>query len=251
MNRIQPIHPTLTRALTNTVTRATAVAASFLLPAIAYAAAPAHGAAESADAHGGGHDGGVVFFNNPFAGEEKTGIIWLFINFAALMFILNKLLFVPLKRKTAAKHDSIKESLEKATAAHKEAESIISEYRGRMEKLDDEIAELKANAKKRAESDRQSIIEAAEAEALRIKESATAAAERDAEGRRKALENEILDRALERAEVAIRKTIAAGDQRRMVDDYVQGLAGMKLGSPGQATTQSSAAPTAIPTGGAS
>lgn len=232
MNRIHPIQRTLTRA--------TAVAASFLLPAIAYAAAPAHGAAEGhADAHAGGHDGGIVFFNNPFAGEEKTGILWLFINFAALMFILNKLLFVPLRRKTAAKHDDIKASLEKATAAHTEAESIISEYRGRMEKLDDEIAELKANAKKRAESDRKSIIEAAEAEAQRIKDSAKAAAERDAEGRRKALENEILDRALERAEVAIRKTIAAGDQRRMVDDYVQGLGGMKLGSPGKATTTTS------------
>lgn len=243
MNRIYPIrHPRMTA-----LTRATAVAASFLLPAIAFAAAPEHGAEA---AHDAGHDGGIVFFNNPFAGEEKTGILWLFINFAALMFILNKLLFVPLRRKTAAKHDDIKASLEKATAAHKEAESIISEYRGRMEKLDDEIAEVMANAKKRAETDRKSIIAAAEAEAQRIKESATASAEREAEGRRKALENEILDRALDRAEAAIRKTIAAGDQRRMVDGYVQGIAGMKLGSPGQATTTAPTAPTAPTAGGA-
>ncbi|MGH1348286.1 MAG: hypothetical protein ACRBN8_42415 [Nannocystales bacterium] len=236
MNRIHPIQRTLTHA--------TAVAASFLLPALAYAAAPAHGAPEGhADAggHADAHDGGIVFFNDPFAGEEKTGILWLLINFAALMFILNKLLFIPLRKKTAAKHDDIKASLEKATAAHDEASSIIAEYRGRMEKLDDEIAELKADAKKRAENDRKSIIEAAEAEAQRIKDSAKAAAERDAEGRRKALENEILDRALERAEAAIRKTIAAGDQRRMVDDYVQGLGGMKLGSPGQATTTTNSA----------
>ncbi len=220
-----------------------AVAASYLLPAIAYAAphGEAHGA--EADGHGGGHggDGGIVFFNDPFAGEEKTGIIWLLINFAALMFVLNKLLFQPLIRKTAAKHDDIKSSLEKATAAHKEAESIISEYRGRMEKLDDEIAELKADAKKRAESDRKKIIEAAEAEAQRIKDAAKSAAERDAETRRKALENEILDRALERAEAAIRKSIGSADQRRMVDDYVSGLSGVKLGSPGQSTTTSSGA----------
>lgn len=220
-----------------------AVAASYLLPAIAYAA-PAHGEAAGeahGDGHGGGHDGGIVFFNDPFAGEEKTGILWLLINFAALMFILNKLLFQPLIRKTAAKHDDIKSSLEKATSAHKEAESIIAEYRGRMEKLDDEIAELKANAKKRAEADRETIIADAKAEAERIKEAAKAAAERDAESHRKALENEILDRALERAEAAIRKTIASTDQRRMVDDYVSGLSGVKLGSPGQSTTTSSGA----------
>ena len=211
-----------------------ALAASYLLPALAAASPAEHGAEAHGDAHGA-HDGGIVFFNNPFAGEEKTGIIWLLINFAALMFLLNKLLFQPLIRKTAAKHDDIKSSLEKATAAHKEAEGIIAEYRGRMEKLDDEIAELKANAKARAEADRKSIIEAAEAEAVRIKEAATAAAERDAESHRKALENEILDRALERAEAAIRKTIAATDQRRMVDDYVKGLGNVKLGAPGQAT----------------
>lgn len=219
-----------------------AVAASYLLPAIAYAA-PAHGEAHGAEghtgAHGDGHDGGIVFFNDPFAGEEKTGIIWLLINFAALMFVLNKLLFQPLIRKTAAKHDDIKLSLEKATAARMEAESIISEYRGRMEKLDDEIAELKAGAKKRAESDRAKIIEAAQAEAQRIKDAAKAAAERDAESRRKALENEILDRALERAEATIRKAIGTTDQRRMVDDFVGSLGGVKLGSPGQATTTQS------------
>lgn len=207
-----------------------AVAVSYLLPAIAHAGP-----------HGEGHDDGIVFFNDPFAGEEKTGILWLLINFAALMFVLNKLLFQPLIRKTAAKHDDIKSSLEKATAAHKEAESIIAEYRGRMEKLDDEIAELEADAKKRAEADRKRIVEAAEAEAQRIKEAAKSAAERDAESRRKALENEILDRALERAEAAIRKSIGTADQRRMVDDYVGSLGNVTLGSPGQATTTSGGA----------
>ena len=220
--------------LRRTLTHGVALASSFLLPALASAASPAeHGAEHGADAHGG-----VVFFNDPFAGEEKTGILWLLINFAALMFVLNKLLFQPLIRKTATKHDVIKASLERATAAHEEAQGIIAEYRGRMEKLDDEIAELKADATQRAEADRKKIIEAAQAEAQRIKDAATAAAERDAESRRKALENEILDRALERAEAAIRRSIGSVDQRRMVDDYVGSLAGLKLGSPGQATTTS-------------
>ncbi len=159
------------------------------------------------------------------------------------MLILNKLLFVPLKRKTAAKHDAIKSQLAKATAAHEEAEGIIAEYRGRMERLDDEIAELKDTAKQRAAADRQKIIAAAEAEAERIKAAASAAAEREAESRRKALENEILDRALERAEATIRKRIDAGDQRRMADDYVQSLSGMTLGGPGQTSTTTSTTPT--------
>ncbi len=225
------------------ITRATAFAASFLLPALAIAAAPEHGAEHAHDAAGGhgAHDSSIVFINNPFAGEEKTGIIWLLINFGALMMVLNMLLFKPLKRKTAAKHDDIKSQLEKATAARTEAEGIISEYRGRMDRLDTEIEELKADAKKRAEADRQSIIDAAEAEAKRIKEAATAAAERDAASRRKALENEILDRALDRAEAAIRAKIGGPDQKRLVGDYVAGLANVKLAQPGQSTSTGGAA----------
>ncbi|MEM6296156.1 MAG: ATP synthase F0 subunit B [Myxococcota bacterium] len=228
------------------MTRATAFAASFLLPALVFAAAPEHGADHAHDAAGahGAHDSSIVFVNNPFAGEEKTGIIWLLINFGALMLVLNMLLFKPLKKKTAAKHDDIKSQLEKATAAREEAESIISEYRGRMDRLDSEIDELKADAKKRAEADRKSIIESAEAEATRIKDAATAAAERDATSRRKALENEILDRALDRAEAAIRAQLQRGggpDQKRLVDNYVSGLANVKLAQPGERTSSNGGA----------
>jgi F-type H+-transporting ATPase subunit b len=99
-----------------------------------------------------------------------------------------------------------------------------------MKRLDGEVEELMTDAKKRADADRAAIIAAAEDEAERIKTSATAAAEREAASRRRAIENEIVDRAVDRAEQIIRQRIAPGDQSRMLDDYIGQLEGVDLGA---------------------
>jgi F-type H+-transporting ATPase subunit b len=99
-----------------------------------------------------------------------------------------------------------------------------------MARLDGEIEELMADAKKRADADRAAIIAQAEEEAERIKASAQAAAEREAASRRRAIENEIVDRAVERAEQVIRQRISPSDQSRMLDDYVGQLDRIELGA---------------------
>jgi F-type H+-transporting ATPase subunit b len=209
--------------------RVVAFGVAMLLPAIAMAS-PEAGGHGHGEEHGGG---GIVWVTWPPWGEhDKTGVLWLVLNFAVLLYILEKLLFSKLRARTAEKHDLIKAELDKATKARNEAESIIREYRDRMDRLDGEVNELMADAKKRADADRRDIIEAAEAEAERIKASATAAAEREAAARRRQIEKEVIDRALERAESLIRSKIGPTDQRRMVDDYIGDLDDVDFGSGG-------------------
>jgi ATP synthase F0 subunit b len=208
--------------------KAIAFAIALLAPAIVWASPEA---AESVPpSHGDEHGGGIVWVTWPPWGDQgKTGVVWLFINFVILMYILEKLLFSKLRAKNAAKHDVIKAELGRATEARTEAESIIREYKDRMSRLDAEIEELTADAKKRADADRAAIIAAAEEEAERIKASARSAAEREAASRRRAIENEIVDRAIERAEQIIRQRIAPADQSRMLDDYIGQLDKVNLG----------------------
>jgi F-type H+-transporting ATPase subunit b len=209
-----------------------------LLPLVVMAASPEAGphGAEAAGghgaeaAHGAEHGGGIEWVTPILMNKGKTGLVWILINFAVLMWILDKLLFSKLRQKTADRHDQIKNELDKATAARKEAEGIIREYRQRMDKLDDEAAELMADAKRRAEADRKSIIAGAEEEAARIKSAATAAADREAEFRRRQLENEIVDRAVDRAEALLRQKLQPTDQKRMVDDYVQRIGSVDFGN---------------------
>ncbi len=183
----------------------------------------------------GGHDeahGGGIEWVTPIVGHDgKTGLLWILINFAALMWILERLLFRKLRERQREKHDAIKAELESATAARNEAESLIAEYRERLDRLDEEIAELMEDAKRRAEAERQKVVEAAEQEARRIKEAAAAAAEREAEARRRAIENEIVDRAVARAEALLRDRLTPTHQRQLVDDYIGRLSAVELRSP--------------------
>lgn len=193
----------------------------------------ATGPAPEPAAHGGhGHEGGIEWITPLFGSEGKIGLLWMLINFAALMWLLEKLLFSKLRARTAVKHDAIKSELDRAKSARKEAETVLADVRGKLDGLDKTVAEILAEAKTRAESDRKRVLEHAEAEAERIKAAAKASAERDAESRRRQLEAEIVDRAVARAEELIRARIDVMDQKRMVDEFVAQVPKAELGAGG-------------------
>jgi F-type H+-transporting ATPase subunit b len=179
-------------------------------------ALPAVAAPEAHDAH----DAGIQWISPVFGNSGKMGLLWILLNFAVLMWLLEKLLFSKLRAKTAAKSDGIKSELDRASAARKAAEGVMTDVRARLAKLDGEVASILDDAKARAEADRARIVAAAEAEAERIKATARASAEREAELRRRQLETEIVESAIARAEVILRGRINAADQSRMVDDFV-------------------------------
>lgn len=207
-----------------------------LTPAMVMAAAAAWPAlclaspAPEAGGHGGEHAGGHIEWLSPIIGNTgNLGLVWAFINFGVLLWILNKILFQPLIKRTRDKHDAVKSEIDKATAAREDAQALLAEYKGRLDRLDDEVAELMADAKAKAKADRERIIDAAKREAAQIKAAAEQAAEREANARRRQLETEIVDRAVERAEALIRQKITPADQRGMVDRYVDQLGGVDFG----------------------
>jgi F-type H+-transporting ATPase subunit b len=193
------------------------------------AASPATPPPHAEGAGGEALSGGVEWVTPILGHDGKTGLLWILVNFAVLMWVLERLLFSKLRARQAHQHDLVKTELSRATAARGEAEALISEYRGRLDRLDDEIVELTAEAERRAEADRASIIAAAKAEAERIQASAKQTAEREAEIRRRRIENEIVDRAVERAETLLRQKFTPADQDRMVGDYIQDISALQVG----------------------
>jgi ATP synthase F0 subunit b len=171
-------------------------------------------------ANPGAHETGIQWISPIFGNEGKMGLLWILINFAVLMYLLERLLFSKLRARTAEKSDAIKSELDRATAARKAAEEVMTSARGRLDKLDAEVKTILDEAKERAAADRDRIVAAAEVEAERIKAAARAGAEREAEQRRRELEAEIVDAAVARAEVILRGRIGAADHARMVDDFV-------------------------------
>jgi F-type H+-transporting ATPase subunit b len=209
----------------------------------AAAPAPAHGPApEPAGGGGHGHEGGIEWVTPLFGSDGKIGLLWMVINFAVLMWVLEKLLFSKLRVRTAAKHDAIKGELDKAKGARREAESVLADVRSKLDGLDATVAEILDEARTRAEADRKRLIQAAEREAARIEAAARASAAREAEGYRRQLEAEIVERAVSRAEELLRSRIDVMDQRRMVDEFVGQIAGAELGKPDTAPRAAAVAP---------
>jgi len=213
------------------------VFAVILAPALALASPP-HGEEHGAAGHGAGHgaheagEGGITWIGDGFLGgpgaDGKTGYALMLFNFFLLMLLLNKLLFKNLRSSNAEASDAIRLELERATRARAEAEALVAEYETKLGALEAEIVDIRGEAKRAAEAERAQIIADAKAQAEKIREAAERAGEREAARRRAALEAGIVAQALVRAEAAIRASFGPGDQRRLVDAWVDEVGSAKL-----------------------
>ena len=189
---------------------------------------------EHAEGHGEGHHGAFsisdpqFWIHWPSSEDPRTGMVWLLINFGVLAFAVEKLLLVNLRKGHAEKRQAIVDQLDKATEARKKAEAVIAEYRTKVDKLDDEVSSVLADAEARAKREFERIVEEAKGEAAKIKAAAQAQAEREAKMRVAKIEAEVVDQALEAAEKALRQQFGAAEQRKAIDDYVSEIADADL-----------------------
>ena len=89
--------------------------------------------------------------------------------------------------------------------------------------LDAEIAELKAQYHAQGVAERDKLIAEATAEAARIRKEAERSAELEFTRLSARLEAEVVDRAMDAAEQAIREKLTPADQRRLIADYLTRL----------------------------
>lgn len=189
-------------------------------------------AAASPDAgHGEAHHGLEWFAISKDGPHGRVGFFWVLVNFGVLMWILEKLMFSKLRSGHQSRRTTIASELESATSARKAAESVLAEYEGRVARLDDEVAEIKRVTKEHAQRDGERILQQAKTDAEAIRKSALETAEREAEARRREIEAEVLDRAVEKAEQALRGAIGPADQTRLVDGFVAQLSPSQFGGP--------------------
>lgn len=174
----------------------------------------------SPDAHHGAEHHGVTFWNWPQHMGDPVGVGYLLINFVVLLLILNKLIFKPLRARNAARSESIRSELERATEARSEAERLLGEAKERVSRIETESKQILDGARQRAEATRAELIAKAEADAIAIRKNAQEFAEREASRMRAEIEAEVVARAVDAAEAKIRQLFTADDQARLVDAYV-------------------------------
>lgn len=135
---------------------------------------------------------------------------------AALFYIAKK----PVKEFFSSRTAGIKEELESLEQKKVESEKILAGYAEKMAALDQEADRIVADYVAQGEAAKDRILAEAEAQAIKLEEMAKRNIEQEFKNAKNELRQEIVEKALAKAEVLVRESISKEDQDKLVDDYL-------------------------------
>ncbi|MBI5571043.1 MAG: ATP synthase F0 subunit B [Desulfomonile tiedjei] len=168
------------------------------------------------------------------AGHEGEGspwntwmLLWRVINTVALIVLLVYFLKKPLVTFFAERKEQISKDLDDAREQRERAERLLKDYEAKIAGMEQELAKMRAELAKASEAESKKLLEAADAMSVKMVDAARLAAEQEVRKAKAALKNEAVDLAVELAEALIREKITDQDRRRIVEDYLDKVGGMK------------------------
>lgn len=145
---------------------------------------------------------------------------WRVLDFGLMAVLLVYLLTKPIKNGLAGRREGIEKALSDAVAAREAAEAKFAEYDVKLSKASAEIEEMSAAIRRDGELERDRILASAHEMAQKITAEAEKTAESEILRARTELRQEASRLAITLAEELLKKQINAGDQQRLVDEYV-------------------------------
>jgi F-type H+-transporting ATPase subunit b len=162
---------------------------------------------------GGGHE----------AAAPKGWVItdtYKVMNFVVLAVALFYIARKPVKEFFSSRTTGIKEELETLELKKAESERILAGYAERIAALDQEADQIVADYVAQGEAAKKRILAEAEAQAVKLEEMAKRNIEQEFKNAKEGLRQEIVEKALAKAEVLVKESISKEDQDRLVDDYL-------------------------------
>lgn len=182
------------------------IAAALALVVLAAAVACASGGAEGA--------------HHADSGAVAKDFAWRVLDFGLMAVLLVYLLTKPIRNGLAGRREGIEKALSDAVAAREAAEAKFAEYDSKLAKASAEIEEMSAAIRREGELERERILANAHDMAQKITAEAEKSAESEILRARTELRQEASRLAIVLAEELLKKQINAGDQQRLVDEYV-------------------------------
>jgi F-type H+-transporting ATPase subunit b len=159
------------------------------------------------------------------AAQEHANEIFKWINFVLVAGGLIWLFGKVLPSKFRGNADSISSAITKATAAKAEADRQLREAEEKLAHLEQEVAQLRADAQREAEAEGQRIRNVTQADAQKIGVAATAEVEAAERAARLELKAIAANLAVDGAESLLAKQLTPQGQEALVSAFVKGLAG--------------------------
>ncbi len=142
-------------------------------------------------------------------------------NFAVLAIGLFLLLKKPAAQALNNRIKGIAQELEELEAKKAEVEKQLAEYNNQLSSLDKEAEQIVAEYIRQGEEAKARILKEAEATAEKLKEHAQKNIEHEFKQAKLSLQQQVVEKALARAEALISEKISAEDQTRLVDEYLE------------------------------
>lgn len=146
---------------------------------------------------------------------------WKLLNFGILavagFFIARK----PVSQFFSSRAKDIEEELNELEQKKADAEKKLAEYEARFRNLEQESKQIVEDYTKQGEEAKKRIIAEAGAQADKLEDMAKRNIEQEFKAAKAALQQEIAEMAMDRAEAVIKKSIKAADQDRLVDQYLK------------------------------
>ena len=136
---------------------------------------------------------------------------------AALFFLLRK----PVSQALNGRIKGIQEQLSELEAKKKQAEKELADYNARLALLDEEAKELIQTYIQQGKDARERILKEAETTAGKMEQQAKRNIENEFAKAKAALQQEIMVKALGKAEQLVKAKITTEDQDRLVDEYLE------------------------------
>lgn len=168
---------------------------------------------QAAEAHGA-HEGGV----------DSTALLASFVNFALLLALFSYLFRGKLQAFLRERRAAVEQALAEAARLKAEAEIKHREYSERLAKLDQELAQIKAEMIAAGKSERDRIVAEAEQKAARMRREAEFIVEQHAKQLRADLTREAAEAAIGAAEQLLLRATTTYDQQRLAQEYLAALA---------------------------
>jgi F0F1-type ATP synthase membrane subunit b/b' len=153
--------------------------------------------------------------------------VWKFLNLLLFIGVLIFLLRRPIGASMVARRDAIRQELMRAQEERRAALAKLEEVEARLARLDAEVETVRAQAKREAEAERESITRSTAEETRRLREQARREIESAGKVARQDLRRYAAEQSVRLAEDLIRRDIGAEDDTRLMNDYIGDLGGIK------------------------
>ncbi len=150
-------------------------------------------------------------------------MIWTLICFGIAFFVLRKFAFGPIQKTIDDRRDRIRQAVEEADNARKESRELLEQNRAVLAQARNESAEILAEARKVAEAQLARAKEEAEAERLRRLEDTRKQIDAETVRAIDQIRAEVADLTIEATQRVVGKVLDTDDQRRLIEEAVDGL----------------------------